>query len=121
MARCDQGYLCDVCGEQVSSIRESDLYLRYVIGRIATRELMSSPERHLRCNVVTAQFIDSPDFDPIIAEGPFSRRELDEESVQPQTELITRCWYRLQELAQQAQTLPLSEYPLQEFRRQQNM
>ena len=29
MARCDQGYLCDVCGDEVENIRESDLYLRF--------------------------------------------------------------------------------------------
>ena len=28
MARCDQGYLCDVCGQDVEAITESDLYLR---------------------------------------------------------------------------------------------
>ncbi len=32
MARCDHGYLCDVCGEEVDSIRDSDLYLRFVTG-----------------------------------------------------------------------------------------
>ncbi|MCH2201923.1 MAG: hypothetical protein MK102_08130 [Fuerstiella sp.] len=120
MAPCDQGYLCDICGEEVSSIRESDLYLRYVTGQIAARELLSGQERHLRCNPVIAQFIEAPEFDPITVDGPFSRFELDQESVQKQVELITRGWYRLQELAKRAQSLPLSEYPLPEFRREQD-
>ena len=32
MARCDQGYLCEVCGGDVEAITDSDLYLRYVLG-----------------------------------------------------------------------------------------
>lgn len=43
MARCDQGYLCDVCGEEVESIRESDLYLRFVTGELSSNELLARP------------------------------------------------------------------------------
>ena len=32
MAKCEEGYLCEVCGQDVAEITESDLYLRYVIG-----------------------------------------------------------------------------------------
>lgn len=117
MAPCDQGYLCDVCGEEVTSIRDSDLYLRFVTGQIESRELLTAQERHLRCNPVTAQFIDVPEFEPILADGPFSRLELDEQFVREQTDLITRGWKRLQELAEIAQTQPISEYPLPEFQR----
>ena len=38
MAPCDQGYLCDVCGDEVEEIFESDLYLRFVIGEIALHD-----------------------------------------------------------------------------------
>jgi hypothetical protein len=38
MARCDKGYLCDVCGEEVEEIVDSELYLRYVMGEVATRD-----------------------------------------------------------------------------------
>ena len=69
MARCEQGYLCDVCGQEVESIRESDLYLRFVIGELPSRHLLAAPERHLRCNPVNAQFIDAPDFPPVVVEG----------------------------------------------------
>ena len=34
MAKCDQGYICDVCGDEVEEIIESDLYLRYVVGML---------------------------------------------------------------------------------------
>lgn len=81
MAQCDEGYLCEVCGEQVSDIRSSDLYLRYVIGEIDSRELLASPERHIRCNPTLAQFIVDDAFEPVSVEGPFSKHELDEEDV----------------------------------------
>jgi len=34
VAACDQGYLCDVCGQDVAAITDSDLYLRYVMGEV---------------------------------------------------------------------------------------
>ncbi len=117
MAPCDQGYLCDVCGEEVVSIRESDLYLRFVTGQIESRELLTAQERHLVCNPVVAQFIDTPGFEKVDVDGPCSLRELDHQYVREQSELITRGWLRLQELAQAAQSLSISEYPLPEFRR----
>ncbi len=116
MARCDQGYLCDVCGDEVENIRESDLYLRFVIGEIAAKSLLAAPERHLRCNPVTAQFIDHPDFEPVVLEGDFDRRLFDADYSRQRAELVTRGWLRLQELFELAQTVPLPEYPLPEFR-----
>ena len=32
MAKCEEGYLCEVCGCDVEEISDSDLYLRFVIG-----------------------------------------------------------------------------------------
>ena len=119
MAPCDQGYLCDVCGEEVTSIRESDLYLRFVTGQIESRELLTAQERHLRCNPVAAQFIEAPEFKPISVDGPFAKLELDLHYARERAELITRGWHRLQELAELSQTLQISEYPLPEFRRGQ--
>jgi len=116
MARCEQGYLCDVCGDEVESIRDSDLYLRFVIGELPSRQLLAAPERHLRCNPVNAQFIDDPGFPAVYAPGFFDRRELDPQYVRQRTTLITRGWKRLQELADNAQSVPLPEYPLPEFR-----
>ena len=116
MARCDQGYLCDVCGEEVENIRESDLYLRFVIGEIASKQLLAAPERHLRCNPVTAQFIVHGNFEPILIEGDFDKRLFDDDYVKQRSDLVTRGWLRLQELFELAQTVPLPDYPLPEFR-----
>src|SRR5689334_22790824 len=49
MVRCEQGYLCEVCGADVEDITASDLYLRYVLGEVDPETLHQSPERHLRC------------------------------------------------------------------------
>ena len=34
MARCDEGYRCEVCGRDVEAVTDSDLYLRYVLGEV---------------------------------------------------------------------------------------
>ena len=41
MARCEQGYLCDVCGEEVEDITQSDLYLAYVLAALLTLLLLA--------------------------------------------------------------------------------
>ena len=117
MARCDQGYLCEVCGDEVESIRESDLYLRFVTGEISSQGLLATPERHLRCNPVVAQFISDPAFPPVVVEGDFDKRLFDPADVHDREQLITRGWLRLQELAELATTVPLPHYPLPEFRK----
>ena len=116
MAKCDQGYLCEVCGQDVAEITDSDLYLRYVIGEIDSRELMSSPERHLRCNPTLAQFIVDAAFEPVIVEGPFGKSELSPDDVARREQLVTRGWRRLRQVRKLH--LPISEYPLEEVRSQ---
>jgi hypothetical protein len=115
MAKCEEGYLRDVCGGDVENIWESDLYLRYVIGRIDPETLHTTPERHIRCNPVLAQFIVDGDFEPIIVEGPFDKRQLDPAYVREEERLVTRGWKRLKELAHR-EGLSLLEYPLAEVR-----
>jgi hypothetical protein len=114
MAKCDQGYLCEVCGQNVAEVTDSDLYLRYVIGEIEARWLLQAPERHIRCNPVQAQFITAPAFEPVAVEGPFDKRRLDAADVQAREALVTRGWLRLRELA--GSGLPIDEYPLAEVR-----
>ena len=111
MAPCDQGYLCEICGEEVFEITDSDLYLRYVIGEIDSQQLLSAPERHLRCNPVQAQFIVDLNFKPVAVEGPFDKRNLDPKDVYQRETLVTRGWRRLQEVRDLG--LPISEYPLE--------
>lgn len=113
MARCDQGYLCEVCGEDVDGIADSDLYLRYIIGEVQSRQLLSSPERHIRCNPTLAQFIVDAQFSPVSVAGAFAKEELDAENRQSREELVTRGWQRLREVRRLG--IPIAEYPLPEF------
>ncbi len=62
MALCDEGYRCEVCGQDVEDLTQSDLYLRYVLGEVDPETLHVSPERHLTCNPTLAQFIVAEDF-----------------------------------------------------------
>lgn len=114
MARCDEGYPCEVCGEYVHNISDSDLYLRYIIGQITGHQLMSAPERHLRCNPTTAQFIVDSKFEPVFVEGVFDKREMESDTVKNQEELITKGWQRLQEVRKLG--IPINEYPLDEVK-----
>lgn len=112
MAKCDEGYLCEVCGEDVGSMVDSDLYLRYVIGQVDPEVLHTSPERHLRCNPTLAQYIIDERFKPVVCDGPFDKRELDPVYVSEQEQLITRGWQRLRDLA--GSNLSIEIYPLPE-------
>ncbi len=112
MARCDKGYLCDVCGEEVEEIVDSELYFRYVMGEIPPEVLTHSQDRHLRCNPAIAQFIVDPGFAPVICTSAFDKRQLDAAFVNDEERRITRAWQRLQQLPTLG--LPVTEYPFPE-------
>jgi len=112
MARCDQGYLCDVCGQDVEAITESDLYLRYVMGEISPLALPTLQERHIRCNPATAQYIVDPAFEPVKCQDMFAKENLDPAFVAEQEARVTRAWRRLQEIPTLG--IPITEYPLPE-------
>ncbi|MBX3424666.1 MAG: hypothetical protein KF688_03200 [Pirellulales bacterium] len=114
MAKCDEGYLCEVCGEDVAELVDSDLYMRYVIGQLDPEVLHTTAERHLRCNPTLAQYVVDPDFAAVVVEGPFDKRTLDPAFVRDREQLVTRGWRRLKELAKL--DLPIIEYPLPEVR-----
>ncbi|MBB74490.1 MAG: hypothetical protein CMJ75_08255 [Planctomycetaceae bacterium] len=114
MAKCDEGYLCEVCQGAVEEIAESDLYLRYVIGMLDPETLHTQAERHLHCNPSLAQFIVDDRFAPVLLEGDFDKRRLDPAFVAERERLVTRGWRRLQEL--RGSTLPIIDYPLDEVR-----
>ena len=116
MAKCDEGYVCDVCGRDVANITTSDLYLRFVIGMIDAETLHTSAERHINCNPSLAQFIVDERFRPVVVEGDFSKTNLDTDFVCEREELVTRGYQRLLELTQV--DLPIADYPLPEFRGQ---
>jgi hypothetical protein len=119
MAKCDEGYICEVCGEDVAAITDSDLYLRYVIGQVDPETLHTTRERHIRCNPALAQFIVDETFEPVRCDGPFDKHVLDADFVRTREELITRGWRRLKEVVRRQ--LPIVEYPLAESAKQDGM
>lgn len=112
MAKCDEGYLCEVCGRDVAELTDSDLYLRYIVGMLDPEVLHTTPERHIRCNPALAQYIVADDFSPVVVAGPFDKRTLDAQFVREQERLLTRGWKRLREIV--GQEIPIIDYPLPE-------
>lgn len=112
MAKCDEGYLCEVCGHEVTSIVDSDLYLRYIIGQLDAERLHLSRERHLRCNPTLSQYIVDDRFEPLEIAGDFSRLNLDPDFVQKHSSWITRGYQRLWTISEAEDPISLLEYPL---------
>ena len=113
MAKCDEGYLCSVCGGDVENITDSDLYLRYVIGMLDPELLHAQPEKHIRCNPTLAQFITAEDFEPVVVSGDFSKSTLDPAHVRERESLVTRGWNRLKEIKGLGE-VSILEFPLPE-------
>ena len=112
MAKCEEGYLCDVCGGDVEELTDSDLYLRFVIGQLDPETLHTTRERHIRCNPATAQYIVDPAFEPMPCDGIFAKANLDADYVRQQETLVTRAWQRLQQVPTLGVAIP--EYALPE-------
>ncbi|MCA9139285.1 MAG: hypothetical protein KDB00_21070, partial [Planctomycetales bacterium] len=112
--KCDEGYRCDVCGDDVTSIVDSDLYLRYVIGQLDPETLHTTSERHIRCNPVLAQFIIDDRFEPVIVSGEMSADNLDADFVRQRQDLVSRGYRRLHEIAAWSGDRDITRYPLPE-------
>ena len=110
MAKCDEGYRCEVCGRDVEAVTESDLYLRFVLGEVPLELLHRLPERHIPCNPALAQYIADPAFPPVACDGLFAKSHLDADYVRAEEERVTRGWRRLQAIPTLGLTVP--EYPL---------
>jgi len=110
MAKCDEGYPCEVCGGDVAGVPESDLYLRYVLGEVPLEELHLLPERHIRCNPAVAHYIVDVGFPPVTCDGPFDKRGLDAEFVRAEEVRVSAGWRRLQAIPTLRLAIP--EYPL---------
>lgn len=110
MAKCDEGYRCEVCGRDVGAVTESDLYLRYVLGEVPLEMLHRLRERHVRCNPALAQYVADPGFEPVACDGPFDKAGLDPAFVREEERRVTRGWRRLQAIPALGLTVP--EYPL---------
>ncbi|MBX9584722.1 MAG: hypothetical protein K2X87_30835 [Gemmataceae bacterium] len=110
MAKCDEGYRCEVCGRDVEAVTDSDLYLRYVLGEVPLELLHRLPERHVRCNTALAQYVVADGFEPVRCPGPFDKAGLDPAFVADEERRVTRGWRRLQAIPTLGLTVP--EYPL---------
>lgn len=114
MAECDKGYLCEVCGEAVEDMAESALYLQFIVGWIDPETLHTRRECHLRCQPTLSQFINDPLFQDIQVTGEFSRQELDPAFVKERSDLLTRGYQRLVEVARKRRGMTVTDYPLPE-------
>jgi hypothetical protein len=110
VAKCDEGYRCEVCGLDVEVIVDSDLYLRYVLGEVPLEMLHRLPERHIRCNPGLAQYVVADAFEPVTCDGPFDKVRLDPVFVAGEETRVTRGWNRLQAIPTLGLAVP--EYPL---------
>src|SRR5258707_15036398 len=90
--KCDEGYVCEVCGADVAAITDSDLYLRYVLGEVPLERLHLQRERHIRCNPELAQYIVDAGFEPVVCEGAFAKVNLDSEFVGEEERRAPRGW-----------------------------
>src|SRR5476651_1557848 len=95
MAKCDEGYPCEVCGGDVDGVIVSDLYLRYVLGEVPLERLHLQAERHILCNPGLAQYIVDDRFPPVVCEGFFDKRLLDVEYVRNEEARVSRGYRRL--------------------------
>jgi hypothetical protein len=112
MAKCNEGYLCRVCGRDVEDMVDSELYLRFILGQVEAETLHTTPECHIRCNPVLAQFIVDEAFQPpVTIAGDFDKRLLDAAHRAAQESRVTAAWRRLREVAKS--DLPLTDYPLE--------
>src|SRR5262245_36891333 len=93
--KCEEGYVCEVCGNDVESPPERSRYLRYVRREVPLERLHLQHERHLRCNPILAQFIIDPRFEPVVCDGPFAKENYDPEYVLEQERRVTAAWRRL--------------------------
>jgi hypothetical protein len=110
VAKCDEGYRCDVCGRDVETIVESGLYLRYVLGDVPLETLHRHPERHLRCDPGLAQYVVADAFESVACDGPFAKAGMDAAFVAGEERRVTRGWRRL--VAIPTLGLSVAEYPL---------
>ena len=110
MARCDEGYRCEVCGRDVEAVVDSDLYLRYVLGEVPLERLHLQRERHIPCNPALAQFIVDTGFPPVNCNGAFGKQFLDPAFVAAEETRVTRGWKRLEAIPTLG--LSIAEYPL---------
>ena len=77
MAKCDEGYLCDVCGQDVAELTDSDLYLRYIVGLLDPEVLHTTSRAPHPLQPDARSIHRGRRFAPVVVEGPFDKRQLD--------------------------------------------
>lgn len=116
MAKCEEGYLCEVCGGDVEHLRDSALYLQFILGWIDPETLHTRRECHLLCAPALTQFIDDAKFAELeIPQGEFERSQLDAEFAAERAALVTRAYHRLCEIDAMRERPAVIEYLLPEF------
>jgi hypothetical protein len=110
MARCDEGYRCEVCGHDVELVVDSDLYLRFILGEVPLENLHLLPERHIVCNPALAQYIVADSFAPVSYNGVFDKHQFDPAYRESEEVRVSRAWRRLQAIPRLGLAIP--EYPL---------
>ncbi|MCS7271103.1 MAG: hypothetical protein NZ703_08455, partial [Gemmataceae bacterium] len=106
MTRCEQGYVCAVCGQEVEDLSQSALYLQLLLGEVPPEELLRHPECHIRCLPAVAQYIVDPLFPPVVCKGAFAKEHLDPDFVRSEQERITAAWRQLYQYAQAGGSVP---------------
>ncbi len=115
MAKCEEGYLCEVCGKDVENLRDSGLYLQFILGWIDPETLHTRREIHIACLPGLAQFIDEPNFErPTEVPLEFARDQLDPQFARERADQVTRAFRRLLELDQMSERPAVIEYLLPE-------
>ncbi len=115
MAKCEEGYLCEVCGRDVERLRDSGLYLQFILGWIDPETLHTRREIHIDCLPALAQFIDDARYQTELeVPAEFAREQLDAPFVQQRSTQVTRAYQRLLELDVMSERPPVIEYLLPE-------
>ena len=91
--KCDEGYICDICQQDVAALTDSDLYLRFLLGEVRMEQLPRHPERHIRCHPELAQYVVDDRFEPVVCHGPFAKGGLDPDFVRDEEIRVTAAFF----------------------------
>jgi hypothetical protein len=105
VARCDEGYLCNVCGLPADTLPESLLYLRYILGEVTVEVLGQAQETHIRCCPAIAQYIVHPAFEPVVCTDVFARQHFPLDFQTSEETRITAAWATLYEAGEKGFSL----------------
>ncbi len=76
-----------------------------MLGEVDRSLLDRHPERHLACDPILAQFIETEGFETPFVDGPFGKSSLDPAFVADEESRVTRGYERLMELERRGAVL----------------